>query len=133
MTQRKRLLTRIATEHLSIPTLATRKSDALDFHTVSVWAVGDALTAAFEAGQSFAIQQRKRMDIHELLEQHREIALVWGIEDVQSLRPDLNGDQCWKVLQRCQDAHDCNHGITWDLIDMVASDLFPEPHEGERP
>lgn len=27
----------IASEHLGIPTLATRMSDALDFHDVAVW------------------------------------------------------------------------------------------------
>lgn len=133
MNQRKQLLSRIAKQHLTIPTLATRKADALDFHTVSVWAVKDALLAAFEAGQSCEIQERRRMDIHKLLEQHREVAVVWSVEDVQSVRPDLNDDQSWKVLQRCEKAHDCNYGFTWDLIDMVASDLFPEPHQGERP
>ena len=42
--------TRIAFDHLSIPTLETRKSDSLDFHTVAVWAVASALEAAYEAG-----------------------------------------------------------------------------------
>ncbi len=133
MNQQRKLLTRIATKHLAIPTLAARKADALDFHTVSVWAVEDALTAAFEAGQSFANRERKRIEIDELLERRHEVAIIWNVEDVQSIRPDLDDDQSWKVLKRCREAHDCNHGITWDLIDMVASDLFPEPHEGERP
>ena len=43
-------LSKIANEVLSIPTLQTRKSDSLDFHTVAVWAVRTALEAAFQAG-----------------------------------------------------------------------------------
>jgi hypothetical protein len=51
------LLTRLAQEHLNIPTLETRRSDALVFHTVSVWGIADALKAAFVLGaQTSAIQ-----------------------------------------------------------------------------
>ena len=44
------LLNQIAAEHLHIDTLATRNSDRLDFHDVSVWGVKSALQAAFDAG-----------------------------------------------------------------------------------
>ena len=47
----ERLLNQIAAEHLHIDTLATRNSDSLDFHEVSVWGVKSALEAAFEAGR----------------------------------------------------------------------------------
>jgi hypothetical protein len=47
-------LTRIAQAHMGIETLEERRSDSLDFHEVSVWAVRDALQAAFEAGQAAA-------------------------------------------------------------------------------
>jgi hypothetical protein len=57
MTTLSPLLTRLAQEHLNIPTLETRRSDALDFHTVSVWGIADALKAAFVVGaQTSAIQ-----------------------------------------------------------------------------
>jgi hypothetical protein len=45
-----RILTNIAVTHLNIPTLRIRRSDRLDFHDVSVWAVRSALKAAFDAG-----------------------------------------------------------------------------------
>ncbi len=48
------LLTQIALDHLFIETLATRNSDSLDFHEVSVWGVKSALMAAYEAGQQAA-------------------------------------------------------------------------------
>ena len=40
----------IAREHLGIQTLATRRSDSLDFHEVAVWSLKDALAAAYRAG-----------------------------------------------------------------------------------
>jgi hypothetical protein len=48
------ILGQIAREHLGISTLETRRSDALDFHEVSVWAVRNALAAAFDAGKQSA-------------------------------------------------------------------------------
>ncbi len=47
----EQLLNQIAAEHLHIDTLATRNSDRLDFHEVSVWGFKEALQAAFTAGQ----------------------------------------------------------------------------------
>ena len=47
----EQLLNQIAAEHLHIDTLATRNSDRLDFHEVSVWGLKEALQAAFTAGQ----------------------------------------------------------------------------------
>ena len=50
MKRRNRALTEIASKHLNISTLRIRKSDSLDFHDVSVWAVRSALKAAFDEG-----------------------------------------------------------------------------------
>ena len=48
--QLDKLLAQIALDHLFIETLATRNSDRLDFHDVSVWGVKSALMAAYQAG-----------------------------------------------------------------------------------
>lgn len=48
------LLQKIALDHLFIESLETRKSDRMDFHDVSVWAVKSALMAAYEAGRQAA-------------------------------------------------------------------------------
>ena len=48
--QLDQLLARIALDHLFIETLATRNSDSLDFHDVSVWGAKSALMAAYQAG-----------------------------------------------------------------------------------
>ena len=44
------LLTAIARDHLGIDTLATRRSDDLDFHVVPVWGIRAALEAAHLGG-----------------------------------------------------------------------------------
>ena len=51
MNQINILLTKIAQKHLDIETLATRKSDRLDFHDVAVWSLKAALETAYQAGQ----------------------------------------------------------------------------------
>ena len=77
------------------------------------------------------LKTEDEVDVHKLLERRHQIAIIWSIEDVQELRPDLNDDQCWQVLQRCDRVHDCNYGFTWDLIQYVADDLFPDTKEGD--
>jgi hypothetical protein len=124
-----RILTNIAVTHLNIPTLRIRRSDHLDFHDVSVWAVRSALKAAFAAGCSTETARLNSRDIHELLAQRRQVAVVWGVEDVQGVRPDLGDDQAWKVLQQCRGVHDCGLGFNWLLIETVADDLFPPPND----
>jgi hypothetical protein len=65
------------------------------------------------------------IDIDAVLAERRQVAIVWSIEDVQGVRPDLNADQAWEVLQDCRDKHDSEWGFTWTFIKDVADDLFP--------
>ncbi len=53
------IFSQIAQKHLHIETLEERKSDRLDFHEVSVWAVRDALEAAFKAGVELKASRRQ--------------------------------------------------------------------------
>ena len=72
------------------------------------------------------------MDILQLknqLEKHGYIAALWHIDDVKGLRPDLTDEQCMEVLEQCDRRHDTDIGITWQVIEIHAADLFPEPRE----
>ena len=62
--------------------------------------------------------------IHSILAQRREIAIVWCLDDVKEVRPDLNNNQCWQVLQHAQRHHDATVGISWEVLDIVAGILF---------
>jgi len=72
-----------------------------------------------------------KIDIHKQLEQRRQVAVIWGIEDVQGMHPDLNDDQAWEVLLQCSKVHDREHGFTWLLIEYVAEDIFPCPEASQ--
>ena len=65
------------------------------------------------------------INIHEILEHRLQIAVIWSVEDVQEVRPDLTEEQAWEVLQTCEKRHDCEQGITWFSLEWVANDLFP--------
>ena len=63
-------------------------------------------------------------DIHTLLAERRQIAHIWSIEDVQHLRPDLDDDQAWEVLQAANDSHEGDIGINWSVLEGHAEMLF---------
>ena len=69
------------------------------------------------------------INVHELLKARRQIAIVWSVEDVQEVRPDLTAEQSWEVLQSCEAAHDCELGITWLSLEVAADVLFPSPSD----
>jgi hypothetical protein len=82
-----------------------------------------------------ALMKRKTIDIHELLAERRQIALIWSTDDVQELRPDLSDDQCWEVLQDVDRHKDAELGITWLTLELAAKHLFgsaPETDEAEE-
>lgn len=65
------------------------------------------------------------IDIHELLNKKRQIAHVWSIEDVQTLRPELSDDQAWEILQSVDSRKDATVGINWDVLQHHADEIFP--------
>jgi hypothetical protein len=76
-------------------------------------------------------QELSAYDIHKLLAERNQIAVIWDIEDVQILRPDLNDEQAWQVLESIERNHDAGIGINWDVFEAEAEHLFPEPDQEE--
>lgn len=71
---------------------------------------------------------KKHFDIRKYLARTRQIAIVWGIDDVQAVRPDLTDDQAWQVLLQAEERHSAEYGITWDALYDIAGEMFgPEP------
>lgn len=64
------------------------------------------------------------IDIQALLAERRQIVQIWSIEDVRGLRPDLNQDQAWEVLQSVDRDQDSVFGINWLTLETAAEDLF---------
>lgn len=71
-------------------------------------------------------------DIHDLLSARRQIAHIWGIEDVQSIRPDLSGEQAWEVLRDVDHHKDAELGITWLTLEMAAEHLYGSTPETDE-
>lgn len=76
--------------------------------------------------ESDSQDDESKIDIQQLLRQRRQVAVVWSVEDVQHVRPDLTDDQAWEVLERCRHKHDCEWGFTSNYIEDVADDLFSQ-------
>ena len=66
----------------------------------------------------------QKIDIEAVLTERREIAIIWSIEDVTEVRPDLSEDQAWEVLQLVRRKHDANSGVTWLTLEYAADTLF---------
>ena len=58
-----------------------------------------------------------------------EISIIWSVDDVLEVRPDLNRDQAIDVLYRCKSKHDASIGINWDVLAITAEYMFPELNE----
>jgi hypothetical protein len=63
-------------------------------------------------------------DLNDLLTEQRLIAAVWSVPDVLELRPDLNEDQAWQVLQHCREEYDPLVGLCRSTVARAAAALF---------
>ena len=53
------------------------------------------------------------------------IAIVWSIEDVKEIRPDLDDEACMDVLGYVQNKHDPTIGVSWETLKINSEYLFP--------
>lgn len=67
-----------------------------------------------------------REQIDAWLEENGYIALLWAVDDVLEVRPDLTNEQAMEVLKKVERRHDCTIGVTWDTLEWTADDLFPK-------
>ena len=59
---------------------------------------------------------------------------TWSIEDVlnhDNGENDLTEDEAADVLERCCDYHDCNQGMSWDLISWAIDRVVEAREETE--
>ena len=57
------------------------------------------------------------------------IAVVWEIDDVKSIRPDLDDDKCMEVLGFADKKYDASIGICWETLEWHCDYLFPIKEE----
>ncbi len=76
-----------------------------------------------------SILQQLLVELHQELYNRTDadfLYVQWHIEDVQTVRPDLTNEQSRNVLGNLKRRHDAETGINWDVIGIVAEDLYPE-------
>ncbi|UJB19266.1 MULTISPECIES: DUF6900 domain-containing protein [Lysobacter] len=72
------IFTTIAQQHLGVDTLKAQGSDSLDFHSVGVWGIQAALTAAYLAGYAAAMRATDGSAADVLpTERHTMLGSVW--------------------------------------------------------
>lgn len=76
-----------------------------------------------------SVEHEFDIDLDEQLALNRQVADIWGTEDVQQVRPDLNDDQAWEVLQTVDRRYDSEYGIAWSTIQIIARELFGDAPE----
>jgi hypothetical protein len=57
------------------------------------------------------------------------VIVLWHIDDVKAVRPDLTEDQCREVLSACEQTHNAEVSLLRDILRIHADELFPEPEE----
>lgn len=60
------------------------------------------------------------------VQQEGVINICWRTEDVQYQVPRLTDAQALEVLHAAENQHDCNYGICWDTLTVIADLLYPE-------
>lgn len=78
------------------------------------------------------MQDINDIDIHALLAERKQIAAIWGIDDVQGVRPDLTDEQAWEVLQAVARYQDAEIGINWLALETIAETLFGDAPETDQ-
>ena len=63
-------------------------------------------------------------DIRAMLARRGQIAAIWSVEDVQTIRPDQDDGRAWQVLAAVEEQLDARLGITCDTLEHAAICLF---------
>ncbi|MEJ5995594.1 hypothetical protein WG904_14285 [Pedobacter sp. Du54] len=89
-------------------------------------------TAAFDQSTKYVYE---RAIVGYQRSQQGTISIVWGLQDVEERAKDngylLKEGEAQKVLDMLKDKHDCNIGITWDVIDNYLSYIVPDSLEDD--
>jgi hypothetical protein len=80
--------------------------------------------AAVLAATRLALSRADEDELNAVLHRRRQIAQVWGVDDVIAVRPDLTDDQAWDVLREVERTMDADTGITWRVLEDTAGGMF---------
>lgn len=64
--------------------------------------------------------------VNPLLAGFGEAAIIWTVDDILDIRPDLTDAQALEVLRQLVHHHDNRHGVTLDDVRLLAASLHGE-------
>tara|TARA_R110002050_G_scaffold299100_1_gene463831 strand:+ start:582 stop:839 length:258 start_codon:yes stop_codon:yes gene_type:complete len=64
-------------------------------------------------------------DLALMFNQPTSIQIIWSVDDVLSVAPDLQGFQARFILAQLKKCHDTSLGINWDVIKTTVQVYFP--------
>lgn len=56
----------------------------------------------------------------------RCIQIIWSVDDVKIVRPDLPEAECLEVLEELYLRYSAEIGVNWQVIEIYAEELFPK-------
>tara|TARA_R100000988_G_scaffold103120_1_gene80950 strand:+ start:2015 stop:2266 length:252 start_codon:yes stop_codon:yes gene_type:complete len=74
-------------------------------------------------------KEKPKLDYGYGYNETNSIAIIWEIDDVKSVRPDLTDDECMEVLGYVDRKHDASLGVCWETLECHCDHLFPEKEE----
>ena len=101
----------------------------LSMHDILVQHFGTSVTvpATIDIDQllDFACDDDEHeIDVDDYLAKQQQIAIIWGIDDVKSVRPDLSDEQAWEALKFAHRGHDASFGLNWECLESAAEALY---------
>ena len=77
-------------------------------------------------------KEKPKLDYGYGYNETNSIAIIWEIDDVKSVRPDLTNDECMEVLDYVDRKHDASLGITWETLECHSDYLYPIKEEASN-
>ena len=81
---------------------------------------------------SIESNEKPKLDYGYGYNETNSIAIIWEIDDVKTVRPDLTDDECMEVLDYAERKHDATIGITYDTLERHCDYLFPVKEEASN-
>ncbi len=100
-------------------------------HDWSIYTDREKREIAFNAGvRAYKKEVQNTSEMHELLAEQNQIALIWSIEDVKQqaseMKIKLTDQEAWEILQTVEANHDCTLGVTWITLEFAIDNYVEE-------
>ena len=77
-------------------------------------------------------KEKPKLDYGYGYNETNSIAIIWEIDDIKELRPDLTDDECMEVLGYADRKHDASLGVCWETLQCHCDHLFPVKEEASN-